>query len=209
MIQHRAWLAAALAGCMGMVALAADAPPARIVATHIHMQASSAIFKKWPSGGTTWHYGEGYIEPLGQATYYCGENFPEAREHPLPEWGKGLMKSLTGRDDPLFCVYTTAEGTFFVYDAVAGTRARFDDGGQNQMVNLVIDGTGPYQGATGVWLGLTEGRGTMTEVIPGRRLPAVLMKIMDGYVKLPAMADPTVTPRPSQPAATPGAPVVR
>jgi hypothetical protein len=76
------------------------------------------------------------------------------------------------------------------------------------MLNVVVDGTGPYKGATGIWLGLTEGRGSPPRgggppgaaggppgaagpngpgaALAGQGTGApVLLKIMEGYVKLP------------------------
>lgn len=162
--------------------------PATTYQVDIHMQANSALFKKWPSGGNTWHYGKGYVGPFGGGEYYCGENFPEAKNYPLTDAMKGFFEKYTGKADALFCIYRVKDGEFYVYDSVTGSLAveNSGGGGRNTMINVVVDGSGPYKGATGIWLGLTEGTGTMTEVAPGRRLPEVLMKVMDGYVKIPA-----------------------
>lgn len=159
--------------------------PSKIYAVKLELEASANLYQKWPSGGLTWHHGTGFIEPFGAGEYYCGENFPEAKQHPLSDWLKGMMLQFTGRADALFCIYTVKDGSFYVYDSVAGEREHLDDGSRNQMINVVVGGTGAYEGATGIWLGLTEGRGEPKEVVPGRRLPAVLLKVMDGYVKLP------------------------
>jgi hypothetical protein len=161
--------------------------PATTYEVDIHMQASAPLYQKWPGGGTTWHYGKGFIGPFGGAEYYCGENFPEARQYPLTDSLKGFFEKYTGKPDALFCVYRTKDGDFYVYDSVAGMLNQNDStgGGRNVQVNLVVDGSGAYKGATGIWLGLTEGTGKATEVAPGRRLPEVLMKIMNGYVKVP------------------------
>jgi hypothetical protein len=153
----------------------------------MRMDANAAMHQSWPSGGVTWHYGVGSIDPFGAASYWCGKDFPEEKEHPLPKWLNEMMLSFTGKGDPLFCVYRVKDGDFYVYDSVAGSRAMFNDGAQNQSINIVIDGTGPFKGATGIWLGITEGHGLITQVSPGRRVPQMLLKIMDGYVKLPAV----------------------
>ncbi len=162
--------------------------PASTYQVDIHMQASSAIYKKWPSGGITWHYGKGYIGPFGGAEYYCGQDFPEAKNYPLTDSLKGFFEKFTGRGDALFCVYRTKDGDFYVYDSVTGSLSQSDgaNGGRNTMINVVVDGSGAYKGATGIWMGLTEGSGAMTEVTQGRRLPEVLLKVMEGYVKVPA-----------------------
>jgi hypothetical protein len=135
----------------------------------------------------------GSIDPFGAASYWCGKDFPEEKDHPLPKWLGEMMLSFTGKSDPLFCVYRVKDGDFYVWDSVAGSRTRFNDGAQNQSVNIVVDGTSPFKGATGIWLGITEGHGFVTQVTPGRRVPQTLFKIMNGYVKLPAVAPQTAS----------------
>lgn len=157
---------------------------AQSVGVNVHLQANAGQHEMWPGSTATWHYGTGYIEPFGPASYYCGEGFPEQKQHPLPDWAKGMMKALTGKADGLFCVYVANDGMFFVYDSVVGSRRVYREGLQNDTINLVIDGTGAFKGATGFWHGLTEGRGVVTQVTPGRRTPEVILKIMQGYVRL-------------------------
>lgn len=161
--------------------------PAAVVPVEIHMQAGSAGFRPWPGGGDTWHHGRGYLLPFGGASYFCGRGFPEAERLPLAEWQKALFQAETGKADPLFCIYRVQDGDFYVYDSVVASLVTANAGGgrRNQMINLVVGGTGPYEGATGIWLGLTEGAGELVEVAPGRRTPEVLMKVMNGYVKIP------------------------
>jgi hypothetical protein len=154
------------------------------VAVNVHLTAIAPQHKMWPGSTSTWHYGTGYIEPFGPTEYYCGEGFAEEKQYPLPEWGKGMMKALTGKGEGLFCVYVTRDGNFYVYDSVVGMRRRYEEGLQNDTINLVIDGTGAFKGATGFWHGLTEGRGLVTQVTPGRKTPEVILKIMQGYVRL-------------------------
>jgi hypothetical protein len=159
----------------------------------LHFEASSSLYKVHEGGGVTWHYGIGYIEPYGPAEYYCGEGFAEAKVHPVPSWARELFVTLTDVNrDPLFCIYTVAEGSFYVYDGAAGNRVMASDGGLNQIVNLVIGGTGRFAGASGLWLGSADGRGISTQVAPGRKVPLVLLKIMEGYVKL----QPDQVPKP-------------
>ena len=157
----------------------------------IQLEASSNLYQKYGTQGVTWHHGLGFIAPFGYASYNCGKGFPEEKNFPLTPWQAGLFNTLTGRADALFCLYTTKDGTFFVRDSVAGTVYRdTDDQGngasRNMMVNLVVGGSGAYVGATGIWTGFTEGRGTVSSPAAGRMLPAVLLKIMNGYVKIPA-----------------------
>jgi hypothetical protein len=164
---------------------------------NVHLQASSNLHKDWPGAASTRHYGMGYIEPFGAAEYYCGKDFPEEKNYPLDDGSKALFQKLTGRADALFCVYRTSEGSFYVYDSVTGQRTEAADGSQNDMINLVVAGTGAYKGATGLWTGLTEGRlsppraGGAGPNGPGAAMAGqgtgspVLLKIMEGYVKLP------------------------
>lgn len=160
-----------------------------------HFQAGSGLYRQREGGGVTWHYGLGYIEPFGAAEYYCGKGFPEQKSHPPPDWVVSLFGSLTGIPDPLMCIYTVKDGSIYVYDGAAGNRVMASDGGLNQIVNIVVGGTGRFEGATGIWLGSADGRGLQTQVIPGRKVPEVLVKIMEGYVKLQPAEATSSTPR--------------
>lgn len=51
--------------------------------------------------------------------------------------------------------------------------------------DMVVGGTGAFEGATGIWVGLTQGQGKVSEVAPGRKLPQSILKLMNGYVRLP------------------------
>jgi hypothetical protein len=51
---------------------------------------------------------------------------------------------------------------------------------------VIVGGTGAFQGATGLWVGLTQGQGKVSEVAPGRKLPESILKLMNGYVRVPA-----------------------
>jgi len=159
-------------------------PPAKTVEVQLQIEASANLAKEYPGATDTMHHGLGFLAPFGKVEYYCGHGFPEETNLPLNDWEKGFFDAFTGRADALFCTYTTDEGTFYVRDSVAGTVLQLPgrQGGRNMMINLVVGGTGPYQGATGVWTGFTEGLGSPA---PGQAAPLVLLKIMNGYVKLP------------------------
>ena len=164
-------------------------PPAKTYEVQVQLFAGASVYKAHPTGSTM-HHGVGFIAPFGYAEYYCGHNFAEEKDFPLTPWEAGLFNTLTGRADALFCLYSTKDGTFYVRDSVAGTVYQDkDDAGlgasRNMMINLVVGGTGPYAGATGLWTGYTEGRGVMSSPVPGSHLPQVLMKVMNGYVKIP------------------------
>lgn len=160
-------------------------PTAKTYEMVLQINAGADVFAKWPSGGETWHHGIGFADPFGTIEYYCGKEFPEAKQHPLPEWAKGLFTALTGRADPLFCIYRTKDGEFYVYDSVPGTLQRGDNYGRDLIFNVVIDGSGAYKGATGVWIGRTEGVDPSKQVSETRKGKITLLKIMSGYVKVP------------------------
>lgn len=160
-------------------------PAAKTYEVTAQISAGAELFQKWPGGGETWHHGIGFLDPFGKVEYFCGKEFPEAKAHPLPEWGKGFYTQFTGRADPLFCVYRTKDGDFYVYDTVPGTLLRDSEFGRDLILNIVVDGSGPYKGATGIWIGRTEGVGPRREVTPGRMGNQTLLKIMNGYVKVP------------------------
>jgi len=149
------------------------------------IDAGADVFAEWPGAKETWHHGVGFLDPFGKVEYFCGKNFPEVKDHPLEDWVTGLFENLTGRPDPLFCVYRTAEGDFYVYDSVPGTLMRGEDYGRDLILNVVIDGSGPYKGATGIWIGRTQGVEPRVQVSETRQGPKTLLKIMRGYVKIP------------------------
>lgn len=45
--------------------------------------------------------------------------------------------------------------------------------------------TSAYEGATGMLLGRTPGRGASTDVAEGVSLPVSILKLMEGYIKIP------------------------
>lgn len=160
-------------------------PTAKTYEVALQINAGADVFAAWPSGGETWHHGIGFADPFGKVEYFCGKEFPEAKQHPLPDWAKGLFTALTGRADPLFCIYRTKDGDFFVYDSVPGTLMRGDGYGRDLIFNVVVDGSGAYKGATGVWMGRTEGVEPRQKVSETRQGNKTLLKIMNGYVKVP------------------------
>lgn len=164
----------------------------KIIQTKVEIQAGSSVFKVWPSGGKTWHYGEGFLEPLGLVQYWCGQDFPEQKTMPQPEYLKSLSKAFIGdanNGEMLFCVYRLQDGDLYVYDSPIGMLRSYtgeSNPRREQTMNIVVGGSGAYQGATGVWLGVVEGRGK--SIFPagtGAQVPEVLLKIMEGYVRLP------------------------
>lgn len=156
----------------------------------MHMQAGAGEWWQWPDAIRTIHSGVGYIEPFGKASYSCGIGYPEKADFPAPayfteDWYAAFPTSL-------FCVYTIEDGsgTIITYDGVMGNLKPSGWNGitgnkMDQLINVVVGGTGDYESATGMWVGHTEGWGEMIAVGDGSMtLPKSLFKIMDGYIKL-------------------------
>jgi hypothetical protein len=156
----------------------------------MHFQAGSGEWKQWPSGGMTIHSGVGYIEPFGAASYSCGIGYPEAANFPKPNYMIDPSWTSTFSTN-LFCVYLLDDGWIIAYDGVMGNLkpSGFDGivgNKMDQLINVVVGGTGAYAGAVGMWVGHTEGWGEMSPVGTGSMtLPKSLFKILKGYIKLP------------------------
>ena len=50
------------------------------------------------------------------------------------------------------------------------------------LINVIVGGTGAFEGATGVLLGVTPGRGPNQDTGYGVALPDSILKLMRGYV---------------------------
>lgn len=190
---------AAIAGCLGLglasLAPAADPAPGAdpaLTPVRVEFEAGAGFFEAW-SSGTTFHAGIGYIKPFGAARYSCGTGYAEAREHPSPPGIAQWFAANAIDQNPLFCVYRLKDGDLYAYDYLIG-HVQLDppnDVRNDEVVNLVIGGSGRFRGASGVWTGTTDGRGTLVEVRSGYRLPATILKLMDGYVRdAPPIAAP-------------------
>ncbi|MFT3763020.1 MAG: hypothetical protein QM761_10550 [Pseudoxanthomonas sp.] len=160
----------------------------RIVETRIELEAGAAHFAPWPQAQKTIHAGLGYIEPFGAAHYACGNGFREEAENPVPAGIKAWFSDNAADKNPLFCVYRLQDGDLYAYDVVIGNQFHRPERDEHKdiLVNIVIGGTGAYRNASGVWTGATLGRGEHREIQPGTTLPASILKLMDGYVRLPA-----------------------
>ena len=152
----------------------------------IEMEAGSGEFQRWPGGGKTVHAGIGYIKPFGKASYYAGTDYPEEELYPRPDYFNQTWMDLY--KTKLLCVYMLPDGNIFAYDGIAGcyepmapdTTEKMDE-----LINVIVGGTGAYEGANGMLLGHTQGRGEGTEVAPDVTLPRSLLKIMEGYINIP------------------------
>ncbi len=186
------WRALAVAMTLSIaVAAPSAAQDSEFSITTIEMQleAGSAFYDAWPSG-TTIHSGVGYIRPYGAADYWCGVNYEEAQAYPdrLAQNAELLAHSRDG--NPLFCIYRMEQGDIYALDVLVGNVERTGKGIErlDTVVNVVLGGSGAFAGASGIWVGTTAGRGEGSEVAEGITLPASILKLMDGYVRVPDSA---------------------
>jgi len=153
----------------------------------MEMEAGAAQYKQWPGGQKTVHAGIGWIEPFGRSEYVAGRGYPEQAKFPKPSYFNEEFKSLYDDSPDLFCIYMLKDGNIYAYDGVIGTLepANDDDGKLDYLINVIVGGTGAYEGATGMLLGKTPGRGKSTEVGDGVKLPVSILKLMSGYIRIP------------------------
>lgn len=157
----------------------------KIIDVEIQFEAGSGYFEPWDSG-TTIHSGVGYLHPFGASDYWCGIGYEEEREFPKIRESADFITNNAIDSNPLFCIYKTEEGSIYALDVLVGSIFRDDKNGErvDSVVNLIVGGTGLFENATGLWVGTTAGRGEMEEVAPDFHLPASILKLMDGYVRL-------------------------
>lgn len=166
---------------------AAEEEPYTIIPITMEMEAGAAQYEEWPGGGKTIHAGIGWLLPFGRSEYVAGMGYPEAEEYPMPSYmNDEWMSTYNTR---LFCIYHLADGDIYAYDGITGNYKpeleNGDDGKMDYLINVIVGGTGAYEGATGMLLGRTPGRGASTQVSEGVSLPVSILKIMEGYIKIP------------------------
>jgi hypothetical protein len=151
----------------------------------MEMEAGAAQYKEWPGGGKTIHAGIGWIQPFGRSEYVAGMGYPESKTVPKPSYLNDEWMKVYSTD--LFCIYRLMDGDIYAYDGVVGNLepAENDDGKMDYLINVIVGGTGAYEGATGMLVGRTPGRGKSTEAGQGLKLPVSILKLMNGYIKIP------------------------
>jgi hypothetical protein len=161
--------------------------PYKTTIIKMEMEAGADKYEPWPGGGNTIHTGIGWLHPFGRGEYYAGMGYPEAEAFPPPSYfNEEWMNTYATR---LFCIYRLADGDIYAYDGVTAnlepTLSDGDDGKMDYLINVIVGGTGAYEGATGMLLGRTPGRGASTDVSEGVSLPVSILKLMEGYIKIP------------------------
>ena len=173
---------------------------ATCVEVNMTMKAGSSEFKNHTSGMAI-HSGIGYMYPFGHggdSSYTAGIRYAEEAA-----WGSPAdyfkQNFIDEYNATLFCVYTTEGiGDLVVYDGLWGSMLaeESETAGapgtlaqrQDALVNVVIGGTGGFEGCTGILVGKTMGAGEYSTVgaswNPNYTLPSTLLKVMTGYVKM-------------------------
>lgn len=160
-------------------------------AVRMAFQAGYAQYQEWTSG-TTFHSGIGYFHPFGKCRYYMGDvDFAEAAKFPVEKYfSQDFLKDFC---DMGFAVYRLEDGDIYCWDGIFGTLVQSDEGvgldvpsfKNDVLINMVVGGTGRYEGAVGILSGTAEGSGDAREVKKDFYLPEALLKLMTGYIKLP------------------------
>ncbi|MDC7126846.1 MAG: hypothetical protein PQJ46_14840, partial [Spirochaetales bacterium] len=168
-----------------------------IVPIKMSMQAGYNELKPYTSGKTI-HAGEGYIDPFGVGEYYAGLGLDEAKDYPIDRYfSKWWMENFS---TDLFCVYKLKDGNIYAWDGILGRISNDKVDGttdrEDALVNVIVGGTGAYEGATGILVGHTPSSG---ELKGENNLPKALFKLMEGFIKLPKDASKVVAPEVTQP----------
>ena len=183
-----------------------------VIPLTMSMQAGSAFFETYEGGGVkTIHSGVGYMDPFGVGSYHAGIGYPEAEKFPKEQYASDWFMDTFATD--LFCIYHLADGDIYAWDGIfgannkdasnfkpaaeaAGTPATRGD----VLVNVIVGGTGAYEGATGILVGTTSGAGPYGLVDNDSMvLPQTLFKLMEGYIKIPKDPSKHQAPAASQP----------
>ncbi len=159
-------------------------------------------YNEWPNGGKTIHAGIGWFHPFGPSRYYgiqdCGEGYnKEAADFPKEKFfTEDWMKQF---ETDLFCIYRLDDGDIYAWDGMFAVRG-IDPGKcviynstytrQDVLINVIVGGTGRYEGARGLMIGTAEGAGDfkgVTDMPDGNplELPATIMKNLEGYIRIP------------------------
>jgi len=159
--------------------------PVEVTPITLNFEAGAAFYEDW-SSGTTIHSGVGYIKPFGSASYSCGIDYVESKNFPAPEGAHDWMVDHSIDKNPLFCVYRLSTGDIYAWDYLVGHAyiVPEQDGRNSEVVNIVVGGSGDFAGASGVWVGTTDGRGQVQSIREDLSLPQSIMKLMDGYIRI-------------------------
>lgn len=151
--------------------------------------------KQWSSGETV-HHGVGWFHPFGLSEYFCGRGYAEEKDFSVQELFSEFWQETF--DTNLFSVFKLDDGYIYAYDGVFCNRGFGDiqpkpgEGDvhrRDMLINVIVGGTGSYEGATGILLGTAEGSGKAEHERPGGHVPECLLKMMSGFMKIPLKED--------------------
>ena len=173
-----------------------------VYAVRMNYHAGYNVYKTWPNGGQTIHAGIGWFHPFGPSEYYGMANVPgnfceESKEYPLEKFfTEDWMKNF---ETDLFCIYRMEDGDIYAWDGIFAVRG-VDPGKcigfnsslhrQDVLINVIVGGTGRFEGARGLMIGTAEGGGEGK--VCGKwpdgsdlELPETIMKDLSGYIRIP------------------------
>jgi hypothetical protein len=157
-----------------------------LIPVNVVMEAGRGQWDPW-SSGTTIIAGKGWIEPFGRSNYHYGFGFAEATAELQPDFMEDASW-ITPYPTKNLCIYHFAQGDLYTYDGIVGNLSPMTkDGKSDYILEVVAGGTGKFDGASGIILGYTFGRGTAgIAEVKGKKapfpLPDSILKIMEGYV---------------------------
>lgn len=173
-----------------------------VYSIRMNYHAGYNVYKEWPNGGMTIHAGIGWFHPFGPSEYYGVANIPgnwceESKQFPLENYfTEDWMKNF---ETDLFCIYRMPDGDIYAWDGMFAVRGldahkcvkyNSEYTRQDVLVNVIVGGTGRYEGARGLLIGTAEGGG-VTKVCgkmpdgSDLELPETIMKDLSGYIRLP------------------------
>ena len=173
-----------------------------VYAVRMNYHAGYNVYKEWPNGGMTIHAGIGWFHPFGPSEYYGMANIPgnwceEAKQFPLENYfTEDWMKNF---ETDLFCIYRRPDGDIYAWDGMFAVRGidpnkcivyNSEYTRQDVLVNVIVGGTGRYEGVRGLLIGTAEGGGKTA--VCGKmpdgsdlELPETIMKDLSGYIRFP------------------------
>ena len=157
-------------------------------------EAGYDLLKKWPCDGLTVHSGIGWFHPFGRSEYFAiAGDCPEKAAYPLEKFFTEDWMDVF--DTGLFCIYRLKDGDIYAYDGIFCQRGVGDEAVPDRslnfrrdiLTNVIVGGTGKYEGARGLMIGTAEGSGDFKVVNEeiGQTLPKALLKCLEGYIKIP------------------------
>ena len=173
-----------------------------VYACRMNYHAGYNVYKEWPNGGMTIHAGIGWFHPFGPSEYYGMANIPgnfceESKQFPLENYfTEDWMKNF---ETDLFCIYRMPDGDIYAWDGMFAVRGldpnkcvvyNSEYTRQDVLVNVIVGGTGRYEGVRGLLIGTAEGGGP-TKVCgkmpdgSDLELPETIMKDLSGYIRFP------------------------